>query len=351
LSERGTRGFTPRCPLDKLQEHKKMNRIILITTLIFLSLLGTTRSSQCEVVDYIVAVVNREVITLSMVEDSMRAVWVSPEFLPKSQNDAIQGLIDRKLKLQEARRLGIIVSEDELSSEMAMVASRFPSQKEFSEALKQCGITQEDLQASLIEEIMVRNMVKRSFGLFVKESDIEGEALEFFEQNKGKFIIPESVLLSQIFFKLSPDDNDKLWKSLSKGVPGTSPLETTKEDVKKKAEEVLDELKNGAEFSKYVNENEKIDYIAVDQLIPVVAATVSKMKLGEISGIVETPVGYFIIRLDDRSPSRQATFNDVKDEIKARLRQQKINEELDAWLRKQRETADIRIVNPVPMEK
>jgi len=283
-------------------------------------------SSRSEIIDRVVAVVNGEVITMSMMEDAINAVWVEGASPPGTQQDLLQMLIDHKLELQEARKLGVIVSEEELSREVAMAASRFPSPKEFSEALKQRGIAQEDLETSMIERIMIQKMIDREFRLFVEMADIEGEAMDFFERNKEKFVIPEEVQLNQIFFKLDPDSD-----------------ESAKESLKKKAGEVLSDLKSGADFLKYAGKEGTVDYTPVDKLIPIVASAVSRLKVDEISNLIETPVGYFIIKLIDRKPSRSASFDDVKEEIKANLRQQKTDAMLEEWLKKQREQADIRL--------
>ena len=111
-------------------------------------------------------------------------------------------LIDRKLKLLEARKLGVIVSEENLSHELARVASLFDSRAEFSEALQQRGITQEDVEKYLMEEIMIREMVKRKFRLFLEVTDLE--AADFFERNRQEFVILEGVNLDRIFFRLPP---------------------------------------------------------------------------------------------------------------------------------------------------
>ena len=257
----------------------------------------------------------------------MNAIWTEPQDTPGSQQAALQKLIDHKLKLQEARRLGtgVIVSEERLSHEVRKVVSRFTFSKEPFEALKQRGISQEDLAEKLIEEIMVQEMVNRKFRLFVEITDIEASA--FFEQHKEPFVIVETVRLDQIFFQLTLNDD-----------------ESAREAVKKEAEEVFEKLKSGDSFSKYASDDGIVDYVAVDQLIPVVAAAVSRIEIGKISELIETPAGYFIIKLNGRRPGRQATFNDVKTEIKELLLQQETDDELNVWLKKQREMADIRVM-------
>ncbi len=292
---------------------------ILVFLIIFLSILTDFSIIRAEIVDYIVAIVNKEPITLSMLHDFMDAIWLEPSLRPKNLEDALTYLIDHKLKLQEARRRGIFVSEDDLSKRIAMIASRFPSPKEFNEVLEK-KITREDLQAYVIEDIMVQRMVDRTFGLFIKNSDIEGDAIIFFEQNREKFVEPEKLLLGRIIFEFGND-------------------EESKENAKKMAEMVLKELKDGIPPS---NINENVEYVRIDQLSPIETAAISQLQIGEFSSILELSNRYLIIMLKDRIPSRQMTFNEKKEEIENLLRQQKIDEELKDWLKKQRETADIR---------
>jgi len=276
-----------------------------ISVIVCLWAYGIAASGQSEIVDRVAAVVNGEVITLSMVEDAMNAIWTdlqegigdqgSVARVSRSHEDALQKLIDRKLMLQEATKLGVIVSEQNLSRELAKVASRFGSPEKLSEALRQRGITQEDMEENLREQIKIREMVNRRFRQFLEVTD--GDAANFFEQHKEKFVMPETVPSNRIFFQLTPNAD-----------------KPTKKAVREKAEAVLKELKTG------VSKEGMIDCV-----------------------LAETPIGYFVIKLSDRRPARQATFDEVKEEIKASLLQQKTNDELEAWLKRQLELADIRV--------
>ncbi len=283
---------------------------------------GVIIPGRCEIVDRVVAVVNGEAITLSMVQDEMNAIWLDPEKVPKSRQAALQNLTDHKLMLQEAIRMGVTVSEESLSRELARTVSRFNSPDEISEALRRRGITQEDLEKMLIEIIRVQEMINLKFRLFLEVT--AGEASVFFEQNKARFIMPEAVHLNQLFFPLTPDAD-----------------EAEKAAVREKVADVFSQLRNGASFSDYANNTGTADYIPVSQLIPIVADAISRMKTGEIGHPIETPAGYFIIKLNDRRPERQATFDEVQEDIKKILLQQKTDVELADWLKRRRKAANI----------
>ncbi|HGE72255.1 TPA: peptidyl-prolyl cis-trans isomerase [Candidatus Poribacteria bacterium] len=303
-----------------------MLRYLFLLIIIFMFLM-INNHSQSELIDYLVAVVNNEPITMSMLEDAMNAFWINPDERPKSPEQALDYVIDHKIKLQEARKLGIFVNEEELKIEMARINSNFSSNDELTKTLKRQGMSLDDLQTKLSEEIMIRKMVERRFGQFIRESELEGEATAFFEQNKAKFIIPESIQMDQLFFKLEPNSDQSL-----------------KQKIKNNAEETLEMLKKDSDFLKYPN-SLRTGYISIDQIKPIeLAGIVANMNVGDISGIIETSEGYYIIKLNDRRASRQATFNEVKDQIQAQIRKQKIKADLEAEIKKKREIAEIKII-------
>jgi len=299
-----------------------MKQLSLWVMLAFWAVFGTFIPGRCEIVDRVVAVVNGEAITLSIVEDEMNAIWVEPQKVPRSRQDALQNLIDHKLMLQEAIRTGVTVSEESLSTELAKVISSFPTPDGLFQALLDRGITQEDLEENLIEAIMVKEMIDLKFRRFLEVSD--GEASVYFEQNKAEFVMPEAVHLNQLFFPLTADAD-----------------ETEKAALREKVADVFRQLRNGASFSDYANNTGKADYIPVNQLIPIVADAVSRMKAGEIGNLIETPAGYFIIKLNDRRSARQASFDEAREDIKKILLQQKTDAELADWLKRRREAANI----------
>jgi parvulin-like peptidyl-prolyl isomerase len=307
-----------------------MLRNLSLFIIIFLTLLVVVNHSQSELIDYLVAVVNGEPITNSMLEDVMNAFWLDPNELPKSPEDALNYAIDHKIKLQEARKLGIFVPEEEITNEITRITSKFSSKDELIRTLKKHGMSLEDLQENLEEELMIQKMVERKFGQFIRESELEGEATDYFEQNKTKFIILESVQIEKLLFRLDTNSDESI-----------------KQKVKSDAEEALKELRKGVSFSKYPN-SLKTGYINVEQINPSeLAEPIAQMGVGDISDVIETSEGDYIVKLNDRRLSRQATFSEVKDQIQSQIRQQKIKADLEIELKKQREIAEIKISHPM----
>jgi peptidyl-prolyl cis-trans isomerase C len=98
-----------------------------------------------------------------------------------------------------------------------------------------------------------------------------------------------------------------------------------------KAEDVLAELKKGADFATLAKESSAdvssaakggdLGYFAKGRMVPEFdAAAFALQKSGETSGLVETKFGYHILQLDDRRPPRTRPFEEVRDELMKEVR-------------------------------
>jgi len=56
------------------------------------------------------------------------------------------------------------------------------------------------------------------------------------------------------------------------------------------------------------------------------------LKPGEISDVIETEFGYFIVRLDERQPRTEESLESAKSKIERRLQQSKQREAYDAYV-------------------
>lgn len=93
-----------------------------------------------------------------------------------------------------------------------------------------------------------------------------------------------------------------------------------------KAQQVLDELKKGAEFAALAKERSadtgsaakggELGYFARGRMVPEFeTAAFALSKPGETSGLVETRFGYHILQLDERRPARTRAFEEVREEL------------------------------------
>lgn len=317
----------------------KCLKTILYTSLILL----IYSDSSAEIVDKVMAAVNGEPIAMSSLKK--RLIWLE-SLEESSENDSrdapkgkeelikyvLEEMIDDKLQLQEAKKLGIIVMDDELQLGVAQKRMQFPT------LLRKIGITEEELKEEVRDEIMIRKMVDRKFRLFLEVGD--PEAATYYEQNKEKFFEPEKIKLQQVLVGIGSEATSK-----------------EKAEAKLKANEIWLKLREKRKLEElreiYKGDNVVIkvepDYVEPSSLPPTLANAIAKLQIGEISQVIETPIGYSILKLEDRQPRRQKQFSEVMEAIKADLLAEKVKADLQSWLKEEREKADIRVIDASPI--
>jgi len=65
------------------------------------------------------------------------------------------------------------------------------------------------------------------------------------------------------------------------------------------------------------------------------------MKPGEVSGMVETRFGYHLIKVTDKTPEGTMPYDDVKERLAEFLKQQKIQEEINVYVKRLEEKSKI----------
>jgi len=140
------------------------------------------------------------------------------------------------------------------------------------------------------------------------------EVKEYFEKNEEKFTNPEQVRVSHILVK-----------------------------KKSEAKSILNELREGANFEKLAQKYSidsitafrggDLGYISRGEMIPAFEdAAFALENKDDISGIIETPFGYHLVKLTGKKQMRDKTQEEIDYEIRTRIQ----NEKLDKLMEKYR---------------
>jgi peptidyl-prolyl cis-trans isomerase SurA len=157
--------------------------------------LSTAASAQ-----QVVVLVNGEPITAIDVAQRTRLLQMSSPRTP-SRQEVVEELIDEKLKLQIAKRYRIEVSEAEINSALAAIASRVRANpQQFAQSLAQAGINVESLKTRIKADIAWGQLIRGRFqsSLQIREKDIAA-ALESRKKDE-KAIIGYEYSLRPILF-------------------------------------------------------------------------------------------------------------------------------------------------------
>jgi peptidyl-prolyl cis-trans isomerase C len=210
----------------------------------------------------------------------------------------------------------------------------FAVAKQRAEAAGVPGRRDFQLQWKLLQANQVANNLVQQLQSSLNATDPELQA--FYDSHKSEF---DEMKASHILISTMP-------KQPQPGPDGKAPTEMpkplTKEEAKKKAEEILAKLKAGGDFAKLAAENSEdgsksqggdLGYFRAGQMVKPFEEAAKSLKPGEITKeVVETQFGYHIIKLTDR---RIAPLDDtLKADIRERLKRDKLEAKLDEMAKK-----------------
>ena len=264
--------------------------------LVVILLLCLSTAAFGEVIDYIMATVNGEVITYSQfkqrifeVEEAYRKVYSGEELekrLKEREKSVLGDLIEERLLLGEAKRENIKVDKIEIERMVNTAKSKFKSLDDFYSALRNEGLTPETLEKEYKQRLMIKKIIQ--FKVNSKARIEEYEISQYYQAHKKDFWEPEQVRIRQILTKIGEDE--KIAEQTAKGI--------------------LERIKGGEDM-----EWENLGFINTSELLPELSAEISKLKVNEVTDLIKTQAGYHIIRLEGRKLSKVRKLSEVRDEI------------------------------------
>ena len=319
-----------------------MNKL-LTAFMLLLSLVAPSLSAAA-VVDRIVAVVNDEVITSYAVDKEKATLLkeIERQKLPpddpvraRLDETALNRLIDHKLVEQKVRELDIRVSEEEVRQAIEDVKRQNNlSQEALVAALANQGLSFDQYKAQIREQLERLRLVSQEVRAKIQVG--EREMREYYEANKSKFGAEESYRARNIFFRL----DDKM------------PADTVKK-VMTTAMTVLYEAKGGKDFAELARQYSDdpaarknggdLGTFRKEDILPEFEESLTRMKPGEVSDLINTPTGLHILKLEARIPGTPKPFEQVKGEIEDILYRKKSEERFNQWVADLRKGAAIEI--------
>ncbi|MEW5922119.1 MAG: peptidylprolyl isomerase [Bacillota bacterium] len=249
----------------------------------------------------IVAEVNGEKITREELYQAM---------LAKNGKDILDHIILKRLVMQEGKKQGIVVSEDEITAEVnLLIDESFYGMKEmFQQALRDYDLTEEKVREDLMVELLLRKIAENQIDI------TEEDAKEYFAANIAHFNEPEQIEARHILV-----------------------------DTREKAEEVIQQLQNSKDFAELAKEYSKDTYSAMrggnlgyferGKMVPEFDEVAFNLEKGQRSDIVQTMFGFHIIEVLDRRKAREVTYEEVRDKVRERMTKellsQKMSEQID----------------------
>lgn len=307
---------------------------------VLLALALCPKGAQARLVDRVVAVVNNDIVKLSELDMAItpylrdiKAQQLDPEkeqeVIFKIREEAINGLVERKLVDQETQRLGIKLDEKDLDSYIEQIKQENKmTDEDVQMALKAQGITMETFRKGQRESLLRARLMEREVAsrIVVTTEEIK----KFYDENKDRFEGKNTYHL----WTLSVDPKNG-------------------EDGRQRLSEARTALAQAATITgvskKYESGEPKVDATdlglwVLSDLAPFYQEKVAVMKQGEVSGVLETENGFVVLYLDSVKKNAGKTMDEASPEIRRILHNKAVNERYKAWAESLKKKAYIKII-------
>lgn len=249
-------------------------------------------------------------------------------------NETLNIIISKRLLIQEAQQQNIGVSSNEIDRAVNIIKRRFPSEQRFFDALQEAGLTIEQFTNNLTKELVVQKLLEQQVGEQIGDISDE-DALNYYNEKNEKFIQDEQIRVHHILLKVTETADPEKVKT-----------------VESKARGILERIKKGEDFETLARQYSEdpsalkggdIGFFFRGDMIKNFEDAAFALKIKEVSDLVRTPLGFHIIRLDERKGSQKVPFEDVKVEIKFQLKQERSKKFFEEYVEELKSKADLKI--------
>lgn len=244
----------------------------------------------------------------------------------------LDGLIEQTLLEQEAEARNVIVSQEDKEESFNQHLNQIKQQYNLSESqlvetLSQQGIGSLDQYKEMFlnesEQDLLINKLSQEV---VEEAEVSDQEIEnYYNENKERYEQEDQVEASHILL-----------------------------DTEEEAEDIIEQLENGADFSDLAEEYSTDQGSASQggslgffekngQMIPEFEEAAFDLEIGEISNPVESQYGYHVIKVTDKKEAGVQSLTEVKDNIEQNLLNSKQQQVWEEYVEEIKDEAEIEI--------
>ncbi len=309
----------------------------MVTGVCLFLLCFSTVAESAILLDKVVAIVNKEVITWSDLyramefeaTDQIRGMKDDDRrrFFRENESVFLESLIDMRLQLQEAGRAGISAGAEDVNNAIGNIKAKYAmTDAAFEEAVKKEKSSLPEYRKRLAEQITISRVIEQEVRskILVTEPELDKYLSEHKEVAKDS----EGFGISQIFLK-SADNN-----------PG----------VEEKAKDIYKKIKAGEDFTSLARQYSEdgnaanggdLGFIRKADLSGDFLKALSVMKTGDVSEPFWSGNGMHILKVNEIRVFKNP--QELRDSVRQRLLEEKFNREYKNWIKGLRERAYIEI--------
>jgi peptidyl-prolyl cis-trans isomerase C len=318
--------------------------VILLSLALWVTLVGTLHAQKAEpqtatagkaaIVNGVV--IEEEEVNRGLLYHQQRLLAttgqaIRPDKIMEARKMVLESLIDRELLYQMSLKKGIVVDDAQVNEQFDRIKKQYPNEQAFKDSMAEDHLSEAAVKSRIKMNLAVHEFVEKEFGGNLNIPETETKA--FYDQHPEYFTQPESIRASEIVIKVDPKADA-----------------AKKEEARKKLEDIQKRVQKGEEFAVLAKEFSQsasaaqggdLGVIPKGRMPKAFDDAAFSLKPGEVSGIVETDLGFQLIKVQEKTPEKVVPFKDVEERIRQHLQNQKVTQRVDEYLNEVKKTAKI----------
>lgn len=285
---------------------------------------------------------------------------------------AVNDLLVRHFVQEEAAKHNITVSDEEVTAIVTELSQRLGGKEKLIAQLEAVDLTEDKFRDSLREDLLANKTIDKIAGNLTVTDE---EAKQYYEKYKNeKFNVPETVRISHILIKADPRVIERQYREQNPFKPGANPDQATldqyeatvkshvEEEMKKKTEKanaLLKKVMGNQNLFEEIAQKDSEDRLSAfyggdlgfhprGKLLPGFDEVVfdpKKAQVGRVySSVIQSPIGFHIVKITDHRNKGILKFESVKDDIKRVLLDTKKIDILTDFVKKKKSNSKIEFV-------
>jgi len=248
------------------------------------------------------------------------------------RGNVVEALISQELIVQKAKSEGIAAAPEEVTRRLQSLQARYESRDDLLKGLDRAGLSEDRVKTMVERNLAINAFFEKHVRSQVTIGDAQVEG--FFKAHPEQMNRPEAVRASHILILAEE---------------GKATAEE-KKAARARAQGLLERARKGEDFAALARENSAdgsasrggdLGFFPRGQTTPGFERAAFALKPGQVSGVVETPFGYHIIKVTARQPAHTYQLGEVREALRRRLQSEEVEKRSKEYVDSLRQEAKI----------
>jgi len=255
---------------------------------------------------------------------------LSGDELAEAEHQAQRSFALEEQVLNSAEARDVLIPDTQVQRSFQEVKQRYESQHELEADLKRNGLNSRQLRQALRRELIFDAVMQRVGARHAPITDAD-ERL-FYELHHERFDTPETRSARHILITIN-DDYPENRRAIAR-----ARIEAIGERLRAQANDpaallnaFIDEARKGSECPTAM-EGGQLGTLSPGQLYPALDAALFKLEAGQLSGVLESELGFHLLLCEAIHPAKTLPFEQVRARLHQALEQRRRKEQQRQWL-------------------